>query len=63
MDLIFVWLDGSQTVLAYSTVGLTIAVYAADFTGLFLVFTVSANKSAQRLVSFANDVVYVSIPG
>ena len=33
MDLIFFWLDGSQTVLAYSTVGLTIAVYAADFTG------------------------------
>jgi hypothetical protein len=27
------WLDGSQTVLAYSTIGLTIAVYAADFTG------------------------------
>jgi hypothetical protein len=27
------WLDGSQTVLAYSTVGLAIAVYAADFTG------------------------------
>jgi hypothetical protein len=33
MDLIFFWLDGSQTVLAYSTVGLAIAVYAAVFTG------------------------------
>ena len=33
MDLIFCWLEGSQTMLAYSTVCLTIAVYAADFTG------------------------------
>jgi hypothetical protein len=32
MDLIFVWLDGSQTVHAYSIIGLTIAVYAVDFT-------------------------------
>jgi hypothetical protein len=33
MDLIFVWLDESQTMHAYSTAGLTIAVYAADFIG------------------------------
>ena len=29
----FFWFDGSQTVHAYFTVGLTMVVYAADFTG------------------------------